>query len=182
MELQTNYIVKAYFNTSPRLFVYEDAMDVWEALEKFYREDYCARFGYKTVFDIDVLSMDGNEVIKTYSFTFTEAIFHAFYDKGHIASGEYTLDQFSNDISRKGPKAVILFGSDAINRYEVRDFDGMRSSLECFGGAVVARSFKTDAEKKAYMQGLDDGDGWPAYKEVKPDDQDKVQAIYNNEI
>lgn len=57
---------------------------------------------------------------------------------------------------------VVVFGADAVSEYvEAWDnneqiSEGRLEELGC----VVRRSFKTEAEKKAYLLALEDADGW----------------------
>lgn len=75
---------------------------MWAALEQFWHEDYpkalIDRGGGQ--FPITVRSMLEGKAIATYPFTFNCAVFHAFFDHGHTATGPYTLDQFARDIAR----------------------------------------------------------------------------------
>ena len=98
-----NYIVKAVVDGEVYIFPYDDLGDVWEALDEFYHEDYPEVLIDKGggLFPIDVIAMDGGKAIRKYEFEFNAGVFHAFFDKGHTASGTYTLDQFAKDIERK---------------------------------------------------------------------------------
>ena len=98
-----NYIVKAVVDGEVYIFPYDDLGDVWEALDEFYHEDYPEVLIDKGggLFPIDVIAMDGGKAIRKYEFMFNAGVFHAFFDKGHTASGTYTLDQFAKDIERK---------------------------------------------------------------------------------
>lgn len=99
-----NYIVKAVVDGEVYIFPYDDLGDVWEALDEFYHEDYPGELiGKKDggLFPVDVYAMDGGKAIRKYEFTFNVGLFRAFFDKGHTASGTYTIDQFAEDIERK---------------------------------------------------------------------------------
>jgi len=98
-----NYILKAVVDGEVYIFPYDDLGDVWEALDEFYHEDYPEVLIDKGggLFPIDVIAMDGGKAIRKYEFEFNAGVFHAFFDKGHTASGTYTLDQFAKDIERK---------------------------------------------------------------------------------
>ena len=99
-----NYILKAVVDGEVYIFPYDDLGDVWEALEEFYHEDYPEELIRKEgggLFPVDVYAMDGGKAIRKYEFTFNVGLFRAFFDKGHTASGTYTLDQFAEDIERK---------------------------------------------------------------------------------
>ncbi len=101
-----NYIIKAVVNGSTYLFEYDDTMDIFETMEKFWHEDYpevLADVQGIELFPMDIYAMrdDDGKVIATYPFTFNAAVFHAFYDHGHKVDGPYTMDDFFNDIIRK---------------------------------------------------------------------------------
>ena len=98
-----NYIIKAVVNGSTYIFEYDDAMTIWEAMEKFWHEDYpeaLADMQGSEMFPMDIYAMgDGDgKVITVYAFTFHSALFHAFYDK---ADSPYTENDFLGDIIRK---------------------------------------------------------------------------------
>lgn len=101
-----NYIIKAVVNGSTYFFEYDDTMDIYETMEKFWHEDYpevLAEVQGSELFPMDVYAMseNGSKVIATYPFTFNAAVFHAFYDHGHKADGPYTENDFMGDILRK---------------------------------------------------------------------------------
>ena len=97
-----NYILKAVVDGEVFLFQYDEAGDVWEALEDFWHEDYPEVLIDKGgLFPIDVIAMDGGKAIRKYEFMFNAGVFRAFFDKGHTADGIYTLNQFAKDIERK---------------------------------------------------------------------------------
>ena len=105
-----NYILKAVVDGEVFIFQYDEASEVWDALEQFWHEDYyaehIARLSGSGEFPIDVIAMDGNKAIRKYEFMFNCAIFNHFFDKNWSASStepgqRYTLDQFAKDIERK---------------------------------------------------------------------------------
>lgn len=97
-----SYLLVATIGDEEFHFRYEDCHDTWEALEQFWRDDYPDVPIDKTsgLFPITVLCMERGKVIRRYAFTFNEAVFHAFFDKGHTATGTYTIDRFAKDIMR----------------------------------------------------------------------------------
>ena len=103
MTTTANYIVKAVVDGEVFIFQYDEAGDVWEALEQFWHEDYPEVLIDKGggLFPIDVFAMDGGKAIRKYYFAFNAGVFHAFFDHGHTADGIYTIDQFAKDIERK---------------------------------------------------------------------------------
>lgn len=97
-----NYIVKAVVDGEVFIFQYDEAPEVWDALEQFWHGDYPEVLIDKGggLFPIDVIAMDGGKAIRKYYFAFNAGVFHAFFDHGHTADGIYTLDQFAKDIER----------------------------------------------------------------------------------
>jgi len=105
-----NYILKAVVDGEVFIFQYDEAPEVWDALEQFWHGDdyaeHIARLSGSGEFPIDVIAMDGSKAIRKYEFMFNCAIFDHFFDKGWSASStepgqRYTLDQFAKDIERK---------------------------------------------------------------------------------
>ena len=103
MTTTANYIIKAVVGGETYVFMYEDAMDAWEAMEQFWHDDYPEVLTDKKgseVFPISVYAMEDGKALREYPFMFNAAVFHAYYDHGHKADGIYTLDEFAKDISR----------------------------------------------------------------------------------
>lgn len=105
-----NYILKAVVDGEVFIFQYDEAGDVWDALEQFWHDgdydEHIARLNGSGEFPIDVIAMEKSKAIFAYSFMFNCAIFDHFFDKGWSASStepgqRYTLDQFAKDIERK---------------------------------------------------------------------------------
>lgn len=171
-----NYMIKAVVNNLTYLFQYEDSASVWEALQQFWYDDYPETPIIESgeMFPIDVIALDGGKVIRVYSFTFHPAAFHAFFDKGHIADGPYTLDQFAKDIERKKLKYAVVFGKRASRLYDDQDFDGLHKALKEGDGSVCIYEFDTEAERREFQNGIDAGDGWLEYAVVNEEDIEKV--------
>ena len=113
MTTTANYILKAVVDGEVFIFQYDEAPEVWDALEQFWHggdyAEHIARLSGSGEFPIDVIAMDGNKAIRKYEFMFNCAIFDHFFDKGWSASStepgqRYTLDQFAKDIERKSDK------------------------------------------------------------------------------
>lgn len=105
MIITDNYILKATINGKRWAYQY-DTNDVWTALEEFWHEDYPETLSHMDEagqFPIEVHAMDNGKVIKTYQFIFNCAIFHAFYDHGHI-----TLNEFKDQITKDNLRSVWL--------------------------------------------------------------------------
>lgn len=64
----------------------------------------------------------------------------------------------------------ILFGQDAENDF----FNDDEVTSEVINGCIV-REFATEAEQKAYMQGLQDMDGYLTYNFLNKEQYDKIQ-------
>lgn len=98
-----DYLIKASVGKVEYFFEHYEK-GVWDALEKFWHDDYPEVLEGKdgsALFPMEVYAMHDGLVITFYRFTFNAAVFRAFFDKGHTAEGRYTLDQFAIDIERK---------------------------------------------------------------------------------
>lgn len=62
--------------------------------------------------------------------------------------------------------AAVVLGATATHRYEVGDYEGLRSEVDDGNGSVIIKEFNTEAERRAYMQGIEDGNGWEDYHVV----------------
>lgn len=85
---------------------------------------------------------------------------------------EFKIDK--SEKKEKPEKRVVhlIFGELAVKRID--DFDKLIESLECYcEGDYVIREFDTEAEERAYMQALEDLNGW--------DDYDTLESHYNDD-
>lgn len=57
-------------------------------------------------------------------------------------------------------KALVIFGKEAVRRYDETGRVPSKKWLKDKGCAVDTKEFKTKAEYDAYSQGLNDADGW----------------------
>jgi hypothetical protein len=57
-------------------------------------------------------------------------------------------------------KAVVVFGETAANAYGWEDMKKMCSLVRGGEGSLSVREFDTEAERRAYILGIDDADGW----------------------
>lgn len=57
-------------------------------------------------------------------------------------------------------KAVVIFGETAANAYGWEDMKKMCSLVREGEGSLSVREFGTEAERNAYILGIDDADGW----------------------
>ena len=55
---------------------------------------------------------------------------------------------------------MVVFGETAANAYGWEDMEKMCSLVREGDASLGVREFETEAERKAYILGLDDGDGW----------------------
>lgn len=60
-------------------------------------------------------------------------------------------------------KATIIFGTDAVRRYEETGDIPDYETLDATEGAVVRRDFSTKEARDAYMRALEDYDGYNKY-------------------
>lgn len=67
-------------------------------------------------------------------------------------------------------KVFMLFGEEAAGRYEQGEFDELAEVLMYHAGDLVCREFETEAEKNAYLQGIEDCDGWMSWAVMSEED------------
>ena len=61
---------------------------------------------------------------------------------------------------KKKHVVVFVFGEAAVDAYEDGGFKEMRKVVEDGNGSIIKREFDTEAEVRAYQQGLEDMNGW----------------------
>lgn len=71
-------------------------------------------------------------------------------------------------------KCAVVFGTSAVHRYDEQDFEGLHEAVRSGDGSVCIREFDTEAERKAFIEGIEAGDGWYAYMEVDQTDIENV--------
>ena len=71
-------------------------------------------------------------------------------------------------------KCAVVFGSRATRRYDEQDFEGLHEVCRDGDGSIVIREFDTEAERKAFIEGIEAGDGWCDYMEVDQTDIENV--------
>jgi hypothetical protein len=71
-------------------------------------------------------------------------------------------------------KCAVVFGSRATSRYDEQDFKGLHEVCRDGDGSIVIREFDTEAERKAFIEGIEAGDGWCDYMEVDQTDIENV--------
>jgi hypothetical protein len=71
-------------------------------------------------------------------------------------------------------KCAVVFGSRATSRYDEQDFKGLHEVCRDGDGSVTIREFDTEAERKAFIEGIEAGDGWCDYMEVDQTDIENV--------
>ena len=72
-------------------------------------------------------------------------------------------------------KCAVVFGTRATRRYDNQDFDGLHEVVRDGDGSVCIREFDTEAERKAFIEGIEAGDGWCDFMEVDQMDIEKVK-------
>ena len=74
-----------------------------------------------------------------------------------------------------------MFGEYAAKAYGDEDFEKMCSHLKQGDGSISVREFDTEAERNAYIQGIDDCDGWWDYAVMSDKDARKkcVRELLN---
>ena len=72
---------------------------------------------------------------------------------------------------------VVVYGEYAAKSYMNGGFEGMRSSINRGEGQLVKREFNTESERRAYIQGMDDADGWLGAAVLDAEDVQKHPRI-----
>lgn len=67
-------------------------------------------------------------------------------------------------------KATVIFGEDAVRRYEETDKLPSAKWLNKNGGVVNEVEFKTKVEFEAYSKALNDTDGWYSSSILSPEE------------
>ena len=80
-------------------------------------------------------------------------------------------------MNEKKVKIYVVFGEYTTKAYMDGRIDDMRDRLKNGYGSLAEKEFNTEAEAKAYLQGLDDADGWLAAAQIDSDDVEQVKAI-----
>ena len=68
-------------------------------------------------------------------------------------------------------KITMIFGEDAVRKYDESKELPSEEWLMDNGGVVDEKEFKTLEEYKAYVAGLNDGDGWSDYQIIRHEDE-----------
>ncbi len=71
-------------------------------------------------------------------------------------------------------RCAVVFGSRATSRYDEQDFEELHEVCRDGDGSIVIREFDTEAERKAFIEGIEAGDGWCDYMEVDQTDIENV--------
>lgn len=80
--------------------------------------------------------------------------------------------------TKKTCSIVMVFGSSATSAYEDEGVKGLKKALATGDGDIVRHQFGSEAERNAYLQGLEDGNGWEEYTSVEPADLEKHEAVF----
>lgn len=74
-------------------------------------------------------------------------------------------------------KITMIFGEDAVRKYEESKELPSEEWLLDNGGVVDEKEFKTEAEYNAYVAGLNDGDGWYDHHIIRhPDEPEETDT------
>lgn len=71
-------------------------------------------------------------------------------------------------------KYAVVFGKSAVRRYDEQDYEGLHEVCSNGDGSVLVWEFDTEAEREAFQNGIDAGDGWLDYMVVDEEDIEKV--------
>ena len=72
-------------------------------------------------------------------------------------------------------RCAVVFGTRATHRYDAQDFKGLHDVVREGDGSVCIREFDTEAERKAFIEGIEAGDGWCDYMLVDQADIENVR-------
>lgn len=144
--------------------------------------EYAVDKAKKTI-ELNVSSWDYYRLIDIIHFQFTEELGERAWrkeiDMFHINEGgsDYKIEKSPKTNTEKPPKHVIhlVFGEYASKRIPECSFpdddeedgdDTLEEVLDCmrnFDATYVVREYETEAEEKAYIDALNDFDGWNGY-------------------
>lgn len=80
-------------------------------------------------------------------------------------------------------KATIVFGQDAVARYEETSKLPSKKWITENGGEIIKKEFHTRAEYNAYIQALFDFDGWYDYEIIEQNEiLDESTSVQPNKI
>ena len=71
---------------------------------------------------------------------------------------EVLISRMINDTDNHD--VVMVFGSEAVEAYQEQGVKGLCKAIDNGDGAIVHRSFYCEDQRKAYLQGIEDGNGW----------------------
>ena len=71
-------------------------------------------------------------------------------------------------------KCAVVFGTRATRHYGEQDFEGLHEAVRNGDGSVCIREFDTEAERRAFIEGIEAGDGWCDFMEVDQTDMENV--------
>lgn len=83
-------------------------------------------------------------------------------------------------MAQKKFKTYVAFGSDLIDVIEEEDLNAVKESLVSASipsDCIKVREWASEAEAKAYLEGLKDCDGWWGYLELNPEERFDKQVI-----
>lgn len=165
--------------------------------------EYAVDKAKKTI-ELNVSSWDYYRLIDIIHFQFTEELGERAWrkeiDMFHINEGgsDYKIEKSPK--TEKPPKRVmhLVFGEYASKRITECSFpdddeeeieDDLEEVLDCmrnFDAAYVVREYETEAEEKAYIDALNDLNGWTDYALLEDvligEDIEKFDNLYNEEM
>ncbi len=86
----------------------------------------------------------------------------------HINDGsdsEYKIEKYPTEEEPEKRVLHFIFGASAVNHID--DFDELMDILQNYDGTYLIREFNTVAEEEAYMQALEDFDGWDKFSTLE---------------
>ncbi len=78
---------------------------------------------------------------------------------------------------------VVIQGEDLVREYEQAS-DKIQFILKnqsyCEDGNIIVKEFETESEKRAYLQGFEDGEGWNKNHFIENERADNIAHLINN--
>ena len=81
-------------------------------------------------------------------------------------------------MAKKICELVMVFGSGAARAYLEDGIKALKKAISNGDGAIYRRQFNTTGEKEAYLQGLEDMNGWQDYAYIRPSDALKNESYF----
>lgn len=78
---------------------------------------------------------------------------------------------------------IVIQGEDLVKEYEQASdkiLFVLKNQSYCEDGKIIVKEFATEAEKRAYLQGFEDGEGWNKNYFIENERADEIVHLVNN--